>query len=100
LIRSWAPSPSGFFFSVKSAHELVSASSSNRTSPFSPKVWFKLWGLKLQAKLKHMLWKIALDILSSRANIGRFVSNVDLDSWVCLFSKCSQETLCNSPQDL
>jgi hypothetical protein len=50
---SWAPSPSGLF-SVKSAHELVLASS-GRTSPFTPEVWFKLWGLKLQAGLKHLL---------------------------------------------
>jgi hypothetical protein len=40
-----------------------------------------------------LLWKIAWDILSSRTNIGRFVSSVDLDSWVCPFCKGSQETL-------
>jgi hypothetical protein len=89
---SWAPSPSGLF-SVKSAHELVSASSSGRTSPFCPEVWFMLWGLKLQARLKHLLWKIAWDILPSRTNIGRFVSSVDLNSWVCPFYKGPQETL-------
>jgi len=85
---SWAPSPSGLF-SVKSAHELVSASSSGRTSPFCPEVWFMLWGLKLQARLKHLLWKIAWDILPSRTNIGRFVSSVDLDSLVCPFCRSS-----------
>jgi hypothetical protein len=77
---SWAPSPSGLF-SVKSTHELVSTSSSGRTSPFSPEVWFKLWGLKIQDRLKHLLWKIAWDILPSHVNIGRFVSSADLDSW-------------------
>jgi hypothetical protein len=64
-----------------------------RTSSFSPEVWFMLWGLKLQARLKHLLWKIAWDILPSRTNIGRFVSSVDLDSWVCPFCKGPQETL-------
>jgi hypothetical protein len=54
-----------------------------------------MWGLKLQARPKHLLWKIAWDILPSRANIDRFVSSVELDSWVCSFYKGSQETLCH-----
>jgi hypothetical protein len=100
---SWAPSPLGFcfffffffffFFSVKSAHELVSVSSSGIISSFSPEVWFMLWGLKLQAMLKYLLWKIAWNTLPSHTNIGRFVSSVDLDSWVCPFCKGPQETL-------
>jgi hypothetical protein len=52
-----------------------------------------LWGLKLQTRLKHLLWKIAWDILHSCTNIGRFVSSVDLDLWVCPFCKDPHETL-------
>jgi hypothetical protein len=39
--------------------------------------WQALWSLKLQVRLKHLLWKIAWDILPSRANIGKFVFSKD-----------------------
>ncbi|XP_059451038.1 uncharacterized protein LOC132181824 [Corylus avellana] len=88
---SWAPSPSGLF-SVKSARE-VSLTPSSRISPLSPAIWQALWGLKLQARLKHLLWKIAWDLLPSRANIGRFVVSDDSNAWVCPFCKGPLETL-------
>jgi hypothetical protein len=50
---SWIPSPSGIF-SVKSARE-VSLIPASRSSPFLLVVWQALWGLKLQARLKHFL---------------------------------------------
>lgn len=74
----WAPSTSGIF-SVKSAHE-VSLSSGGRVFPLSSEARHKLWGLKIQARLKHLLWKVAWDILPSRGNIGRFISSVDVDA--------------------
>ncbi|XP_062155308.1 uncharacterized protein LOC133863382 [Alnus glutinosa] len=53
----WAPSSSSFF-SVKSAFT-IACSILGRVSSFSFEVWHKLWDLKLQARLKHLLWKIA-----------------------------------------
>jgi hypothetical protein len=73
---TWAPSPSGTF-SVKSAHA----------------AWLSLWGLKLQARLKHLLWKVAWDILPSRAKIGNFVVSEDPSAWLCPFCKGPLETL-------
>jgi hypothetical protein len=78
----WAPSTSGIF-SVKLARE-VSLSSSGHVSPLSSKAWHKLWGLKIQARLKHLLLKVAWDSLPSQGNIGCFVPSVDIDAWVSL----------------
>jgi len=89
----WAPSISGFF-SVKFAHE-VSLSLHGRVSPLSSEAWHKLWGLKIQAKLKHLLWKVAWNILPSRGNIGRVVSSIDTNAWICPFYKGPLETLCH-----
>jgi hypothetical protein len=88
---SWIPSLSGIF-SVKSARE-VSITLSTRFHPFTPIVWQALWGLKLQARLKHLLWKIGCDILASRANIGRFIILEDANAWVCPFCNGPLETL-------
>ncbi|XP_059440565.1 uncharacterized protein LOC132173020 [Corylus avellana] len=87
----WVPSPSRMF-SVKSAHEL-SISLGGRVSPLSTDAWTSLWGLKLQARLKHLLWKVAWDILPSRAKIGRFVASADPAAWLCPFCKGPPETL-------
>jgi hypothetical protein len=47
----------------------------------------------MQARLKHLLWKVAWDILPSRANIGRFVVSNEPNAWVCPFCNDSTETL-------
>ena len=74
----WAPSSAGLF-SVKSAHEL-SFSSGGGLSPLSSEAWHTHWGLKLQARLKHLLWKIAWNILPTWGNIGRFVTLADVEA--------------------
>jgi hypothetical protein len=88
---TWTPSPSGTF-SVKSAHEL-SAIPGNRSSPLSVAAWSSLWGIKIQARLKHLLWKIAWDILPSRANLSRFVLQDVEGAWSCPFCKGPVESL-------
>jgi hypothetical protein len=87
----WAPASSGLF-SVKSAHELEILVG-GRHSPLSLDSWVSLWGLKIQARLKHLLWKVAWNILPSRANIGIFVVSNDPNAWVCPFCKGPIETL-------
>jgi hypothetical protein len=52
---TWAPSSSGQF-SVKSAHGLA-LSPANRSFPLSEAAWHSLWGLKMQARLKHLYGK-------------------------------------------
>jgi hypothetical protein len=87
----WAPASLGLF-SVKSAHEL-DIMVGGRLSPLSSDSCAILWGLKIQARLKHLLWKVAWDIFPSRANISRFVISIDPNAWVCPFCKGPTETL-------
>jgi len=86
-----APS-STVLFSVKSINAVV-RSLRGRASPFSSKTWHKLWSLKLQARLKHLLWKIARNILPTRDNIGCIFASQDIEAWECPCCKFSQETL-------
>jgi hypothetical protein len=89
---NWVPASSGQF-SVRSAHEVVSQITTSRLSPLSSKDWNCLWGLKIQHRLKHLLWKIAWNILPVRANIGRFIHSEDHSAWQCPFCKGPQETI-------
>jgi hypothetical protein len=46
-----------------------------------------------KARLKHFLWKIAWDILPSRANIGKYVVSEVVNAWSCPFCGGPLETL-------
>jgi hypothetical protein len=87
----WVPSPLGVF-SVSSAHEL-SIPMGGRISPLSTDAWTSFWRLKIQARLKHLLWKVAWDILPSRAKINRSVDSLDPAAWLCPFCNGPLETL-------
>ena len=87
----WVPFPSEIF-SVNLAHEL-SLSLGGKSSPLSTEAWTFLWGLKIQGRLKHLLWKVSWDILPSRAKVGRFVVSDDPAAWLCPFCKGPLETL-------
>ena len=73
----------------------VSLPSSSRPSPISKVDWQTIWGLTLQARLQHLLWKIAWDLLSFRANIERFVIAEDPLALVCPFCKGPLKTFCH-----
>lgn len=50
--------------------------------PHYSEAWNCLWSLKLQPRLKYMLWKITWNsLLPVRANIGTFIQYGDTDSW-------------------
>jgi hypothetical protein len=52
----WVPSPLEQF-SMKYARE-ISIAQRGCVSPFTVDNWKSLWGFKLQARLKYLLWKI------------------------------------------
>ena len=89
---SWATS-SKRQFSVRSAHELASQDLASRSSPLSLEDWSCLWGLKMQHRLKHLLWKMAWNILLVRASLARFVNLMDLDPLCYPFCKGPQESI-------
>jgi hypothetical protein len=67
----WVPSPFGKF-SSSLAHRLISSQRvSSYSSPLEPKFWKQLWKLNLNAKLELLLWKIASDILPSKARLKK-----------------------------
>ena len=86
---TWAAFSKGLF-SVRSAHELASQDLASRSSPLSPEDWSCPWGLKLQHRLKHLLWKMVWNILHVRASLARFVNSIDPDPWCCPFCKSPQ----------
>jgi hypothetical protein len=89
---TWTPSPSGRF-SVKSAHEVANPLPPSHYSPLFPSDWKLLWGLKIQYRLKHFLWKLSWNILPLRPNIFRFSLQQDPDMLCCPICQGSAESL-------
>ncbi|GLT55503.1 hypothetical protein SLA2020_286180 [Shorea laevis] len=54
----WAPNSQGTF-TVNSAHDIAACVSNYTNGPLSSADWNCLWSLKLQHRLKHLLWRIA-----------------------------------------
>jgi hypothetical protein len=96
----WTPSPSGKF-TTSSAYRLISSNRvSSYSSPLEPKHWKLLWKLNLNARLKLLLWKIAWDILPTKARLNKVfpiapydslcpLCNMAEDSLIHLFFSCS-----------
>jgi hypothetical protein len=88
----WTPSANGNF-STSSALKLINnprvASSS---APLDPHVWKLLWKLKLNARLKLFLWKIAWDIVPSKARISLILHIPPSDSF-CPLCKSEVDSL-------
>jgi hypothetical protein len=47
----------------------------------------------MQHRLKHLLWKMAWNILHVRASIAKFVNSIEQDPWLCPFCKGPQESI-------
>lgn len=60
---------------------------------FSPEIWGCLWGFKLQHRFKHLMLKIAWNILHVRANTGRFITSEEQYDWMYPCCKGTQETI-------
>jgi hypothetical protein len=67
----WTLSSNGLF-STSSAYKLISSQrTSLASSPLDSKTQKQLWKLNLNARLKLFLWKIAWDIVPSKARLNR-----------------------------
>jgi hypothetical protein len=91
-VPSWTPSANGNFstsFGLKLINNPIVASS---LAPLEPHVWKLLWKLKLNARLKLFLWKIAWDIFSSKARISLILQIPPSDS-LCPLCKSEIDSL-------
>jgi hypothetical protein len=74
----WASNASGLF-SVGSAYDLVAKNFDATSGPLSTLDWNGLWSLKMQNRHKHLLWRIAWNVLPVRVNLFKFMPNVSWD---------------------
>lgn len=58
----WTPDKKGCF-TVKSAYLTTLPTGSHSSNPFTKTEWLALWKLKIHARLKLLLWKIACNLL-------------------------------------
>jgi hypothetical protein len=86
----WAPNSQGIF-TVNSAHIIASGILSATSGPLSSGDWNRLWNLKLQHRHKHLLWRIAWNILPTRQNIFKFKISASLEDKAC--------PICNGPTE-
>ena len=88
----WTSSPSGKF-SSSSAYRLISSQSvSTYSSPLEPRHWKLLWKLNLNARLKLFLWKIAWDILPTKARLKAVFPIAPADP-LCPFCNMAEDSL-------
>jgi hypothetical protein len=77
----WTPSISGSF-STSSAYCLISAARSP-SSFVSSTIWKSLWKLNLNDRLRLFLWKIAWNILPTKARLGQLFPISDTHCPLC-----------------
>jgi hypothetical protein len=65
---------------------------SSYSFPLEPKFWKQLWNLNLNARLKLLLWKIASDILPSKARLQKVFPISPADS-LCPLCKMAEDSL-------
>jgi hypothetical protein len=85
-----SPNASGLF-SVGSAYDLAAKNIDATSGPLSTSDWNGLWSLKMQHRHKHLLWRIAWNVLPVRVNLFKFMPHVSRDEWIC--------PICNGPQE-
>jgi hypothetical protein len=92
----WVPNKNETF-TTKSAYLVDQHSRISDSGPLQPTEWKKLWNLKVNERLKLMLWKIAWESLSTKEFIGNHIHlddincphcNSQTESVVHLFFEC------------
>jgi hypothetical protein len=82
----WTLSSDGNIF-TKSAHKLINKNrTSTAISPLATYTWKSLWKLNLNARLVLFLWKIAWDILPTKAKLKAIFPIPHLESYCPLYN--------------
>lgn len=87
----WTLEPKGNL-SVKAAYEYIIKCRSALAGSLSSKDWEILWKVKIQHRLKLILWKVAGDALPLRGKIKRWAENASNLSWRCPLCDCDEES--------
>jgi hypothetical protein len=85
----WTPSPSGAF-SIKSTHHLITSGHTVPIPPLPSATWKALWKLKINHRLRLLLWKMGWNILPTKSRISCCIPSAPTDI------SCS---LCSFPTD-
>ncbi|XP_059451030.1 uncharacterized protein LOC132181816 [Corylus avellana] len=88
----WNPSSSGHFSSKSAYRLIISPRVSSFSSPLVSNTWKLLWKLKINARLKLFLWKIAWDIIPSKARLKAIFPISSADS-LCPLCKTEEDSL-------
>jgi hypothetical protein len=87
----WTPSSNGCF-SSSSAHRLISSQrTSSITSPLDSSTWKALWKLKLNARLILFLWKIAWNLLPTKARL-KTIFQIPAQNSLCPLCSVEEES--------
>lgn len=78
----WILDPKGTL-TVKTAYSYIVQSRGAPIGWLSPAEWKILWKLKIQHRLKLMLWKVLAHALPLRGKIGRWVDDGRETRWLC-----------------
>lgn len=96
----WTPSCSGRFSTSSAYLSIIASNASIPASPDSCSFWKSIWKLNLNDRVKLFLWKIAWNIIPTKARLNAiFISSwsddlcplckVDIDSLQHLFFNCT-----------
>lgn len=77
---------------MKSAYEFIVNSRGLSTSPLSAEEWRQIWKLKIQHRLKLLLWKEVAGALPVKGLLGRWNRNLQEDSWICRLCREHEES--------
>lgn len=78
----WIPSTSGKF-SVQSAYNVNMAHRFHLSHGVDKRIWQLLWKSSLHERHKILLWKLLVDIISTKDRIKQFVPLSELHCYVC-----------------
>ena len=78
----WCLNPSGEFF-VKSAYNAIRTPSSISHPVMQSKDWKVLWKMKIHARLKNLLWKLAWEILPTASILNRRFTLPSIECHLC-----------------
>lgn len=90
-VVKWVLDPKGLF-SAKKAYQFVNKGRLSVAGTTHYIDWKRIWKLKMQHRLRLLLWKVAAHALPLRSRMGLFGDSPEAYSLYCPFCKLHSET--------